>query len=63
LRTPISYSQATIVQALESEHENPGLSDVTLRVHIVKPSGVHNRYCVQEMCIVNISTNEHELRQ
>jgi len=43
LRTLISYSKATTVQALESGHENPELSDATLRVHIIKPSGVHKR--------------------
>ena len=34
----------------ESGYENSGLSDATLRVHIVKPSGVHNRY----MCTGNV---------
>jgi len=39
-----------MVQALESGHENLGLSDATLRVHIVKPNGVHNMY----MCTENV---------
>ena len=44
LRTPISYSKAIMVQALESGHDNLGLSDTTPRVHIIKPSGVHIRH-------------------
>jgi len=32
-----------MIQALESGHENPGLSDATLRVHVIKRNGVHNR--------------------
>ena len=43
-------SKATKVRALESGYENLGLSDATLQVHIVKPSGVHNRY----MCTENV---------
>jgi len=42
LHTLISYGKVTKVQTLGSGHENPGLSDATLRV--VKPSGVHNGY-------------------
>ena len=34
LRTLISYSKVTKVRSLGSGHENPGLSDATLRVHI-----------------------------
>jgi len=44
LRTLISYSKATKVRSLGSGHENPRLSDATLRVHIIKPNGVHNRH-------------------
>ena len=36
------YSKVTKVQSLRSRHENSGLSDATLRVHIIKPNGVHN---------------------
>ena len=36
----ISYSKATKVRALESGYENPGLSDATPRVHMMKPSGM-----------------------
>ena len=38
----VSYSKATKVRSLGSEHENSGLSDATLRVHIIKPNGMHN---------------------
>ena len=34
LRSLISYSKVTKVRSLGSGHENPGLSDATLRVHI-----------------------------
>ena len=34
LRTLISYSKVTKVRSLGARHENPGLSDATLRVHI-----------------------------
>ena len=44
LRTLICYSNATKVRSLGSGHENLGLSDAILRVHIIKPNGVHNRY-------------------
>ena len=44
LRTLISYKKATKVRSLGSGHENPGLSDAILLVHIIKPNGVHNRY-------------------
>ena len=44
LRTLISYSKVTKVRSLGSGHENPGLSEPTLRVHIIKPISVHNRY-------------------
>jgi len=43
LRTLISYSKATMVQALGSEYEDPGLSDAIPQVHMIKPSGVHIR--------------------
>ena len=46
LRTLISYSKVTKVQSLGSGHENSGLSDATLRVHIIKPNGVHNGHSV-----------------
>ena len=42
--TLISYSKAIMVQALKSGYENSGLSDATLRVHMIKSSGVHNMH-------------------
>ena len=36
--TLISYRKAIMVQSLESRHENSGLSDASLRVHIIKPN-------------------------
>ena len=55
LRTLISYSKVTKVRSLGSEHENLGLSDATLRVHIMKPIGVHNRYtCTWSSDVVQV---------
>jgi len=62
LRTLISYSKVTKVQTLGSGYKNPGLSDTTLRVHIVKPSGGIIGTCVQERCTMNISIYKHEMR-
>ena len=36
----ISYSKATMVWTLGSGHEDPGLSDATQRVHMIKLVGV-----------------------
>ena len=47
LYTLISYSKDTIVQALGSGHEDQGLSDITRRVHMIKPNGVH----IKHICI------------
>jgi len=44
LRTRISYNKATKVRSIGYGHENPGLSDATPRVHIIKPSRVHIRH-------------------
>ena len=53
--TLISYSKAIMVQTLESGHENLGLSDATLQVHIIESNNVHNSYmCTSSSDVVQV---------